>query len=165
MLFFPRFLLYCIFALLLLSSCQTGPDVPYYRGYTFDATIDGVRVLPLKKSQNIPALQGYMRDVRWQMNEPISGYLNVVIAPNSHSGLVGNNVYIEDIQIVPLSRVKIKTYRALSRDNSVLIGGRATVTDVNVMDQQKLPAGEYVIRLKIQGSKNWDRKEIYARVR
>lgn len=148
--------------LLTLNGCNSQPDIPNYRGYTFNAVVDGVPVVALDDKRKVSSLQGYVRDVRWQTSKPISGYVNVVITPNIHSGFVGGNVYVEDIEIFPLSTVKIKTYHALSRDNSVLIGGRASVTAVNVMNQKKLPPGEYVIRLKIHGSKNWDRKEIYT---
>lgn len=159
-----RLYLYLTVLLLTFNSCSSQPKIPNYRGYTFNATVDGVTIIELKDRKRIPALQGYVRDVRWQTSKPISGYVNVVITPNIHSAFVGNNAYIEDIEIVPLGNVKIKTYHALNKDNSVLIGGRASVTAVNVMNQNKLPSGEYVIRLKIHGSKNWDRKEIYTYV-
>jgi len=148
-----------------LNGCSNQPDIPNYRGYNFNAIVDGVAIVEVKDRKKIPALKGYVRDVRWQTSKPISGYINVAISPNKHSGYVGNNAYVEDIEIVLLSNVQIKTYHALSTDNSVRIGGKASVTDVNVMNQKKLPSGEYVIRLKIHGSKNWDRKEIYTYVK
>ena len=157
--------LYTSILLFILNGCSSQPDIPNYRGYTFDALVDGVPVVELKDQKKIPALQGYVRDVRWQTSKPISGYVNVAISPNKHSGFVGNNAYVEDIEIVLLSNAHIKTYSALSTDNSVRINGGAAVTAVNVMNQKKLPTGEYVIRLKIHGSKNWDRKEIYTYVR
>ena len=159
-----RIYFYAVILLFTLNGCSNQPDIPHYRGYNFNAVVDGVSVVALKDKRKISALQGYVRDVRWQTSKPISGYINVAISPNKHSGYVGNNVYVEDIEIVPLSSVQIKTYHALSTDNSVLIGGGASVKAVNVMNQKKLPSGEYVIRLKIHGSKNWDRKEIYTYV-
>ena len=163
--YFSRIYFYAVILLFTLNGCSSQPDVPNYRGYTFNATVDGVAVIELKDQKKIPSLQGYVRDVRWQTKGSISGYVNATILPNAHSAFVGNNVYVEDIEIVPLSHVQIKTYHALSTDNSVRINGGAAVTAVNVMNQKKLPSGEYVIRLKIHGSKNWDRKEIYTQVR
>ena len=151
--------------LFILNGCSNQPDIPNYRGYNFNAVVDGVSVVALKDKRKISALQGYVRDVRWQTTRPISGYVNATITPNVHSAFVGNNAYVEDIEVVPLSSVHIKTYHALSTDNSVRVNGGAAVTAVNVMNQKKLPSGEYVIRLKIHGSKNWDRKEIYTRVK
>ncbi len=157
--------LYTSILLFILNGCSSQPDIPHYRGYTFDALVDGVPVVELKEQKKISSLQDYVRDVRWQTSNPISGYVNTTITPNANSAFLGNNAYVEDIEVVPLSSVHIKTYSALSTDNSVHINGGAAVTAVKIMNQKKLPSGEYVIRLKIHGSKNWDRKEIYTHVR
>lgn len=152
--------------LLILNGCSTQPDIPRYRGYSFDAAVDGVPVVELKDRTKIPALQGYVRDVKWRTVRPIRGYVDVRIMANKHTDFVGYDAYVDEVRIVPLSNnVHIKSYRALDSDSSVRFGGDAAVKEVNVMDQKRLPPGEYVMRLKIKGSNNWDRKEIYTLVR
>ena len=151
-------------SLLLLVGCSK--DVPWYSGYHFDAMINDAHVIELKNSNSIPALQSYSRTVRWQLDKPIDGAFSVTYSGNKNSKeFVGRIVRREAMDIYALQSIDVKTNSQLHSDASVQINGGSAVSQVDVLNKNVLPRGEYVFRLKVHGTNNWDRKEIYVRVK
>jgi len=151
-------------SLLQLVGCSK--DVPLYSGYHFDAKINDANVIELKDSSSIPALAGYVRTVRWQLDKPIDGAFSVTYGKNKNSkDFVGRILRREAMDIIPLQSISVATNSQTQSDASVQINGGAAMSQVDVLNKNVLPAGEYVFRLKIHGTNNWDRKEIYVKVK
>lgn len=150
--------------LLVLSGCQK--EIPNYRGYYFDAMIEDARVIELKDSSKIPALNSYVREVHWQLDRPINGNIGVKYGENKNSkNFIGRITKREAMGIVPLQSTNLSTNPTLKSDSSVRINGGAAVSKVDTLKKNVLPVGDYVLRLKVHGTNNWDRKEIYVQVR
>ena len=150
-----------------MTGCGSQP-VPMYRGYHFDATIGGAHVIRLKDPDRIPALRGYVRDVKWQLDRPIKGHdiAKVLLLENQSTvKSIGMLKRLDDFEVIPLQKVNLNTDSRFFKDNSVQIGGHASVTQSDVLKENYLPPGDYVFRIKVHGSRNWDRKEIYVQVR
>jgi hypothetical protein len=151
-----------------LIGCA-GSKLEMYRGYYFDAKINSVSVVEIKDKSSIAALKGYERDVRWKLDRPINGNmqsLHIVVGDNKHSKeFVGRVLEREAIEISPLQYVEVETEAGLSSDSSVRVNGGASLAKVNILTSKYLPVGNYVFRLKVHGTENWDRKDIYVEVR
>lgn len=161
-------MIFVVSSIVLLSGCQSNqPKMPVlYAGYNFDAMIGDAHVVELKDKSSIPALDGYVRDVNWQLDRPISGKIVAKYRPNKYTKqTIGNLRSIDGIDVIPLTRVHLSSKPAMLSDNSVLISGHAALSQVNVLKSNLLPKGDYVLRLKIRGTHNWDRKEVYVQVR
>lgn len=158
------YLLFLLGTALALSGCNQ--TLPHRQGQYFDATIEDAHVIALKDSARIPALRDYVRDVRWQLDKPISGKFSVSLSENDQSGnFIGQLQGREPMEIISLTGASMETDEVLQRDESVRIGGAASVGVVDQLKENVLPVGDYVFRLKVHGSQNWDRKEIYVQVR
>lgn len=160
--------LYFTFASLVFIGCTntTPKKSPIYAGYGFDAMINDALVVKLKDASKIPALQRYHNHIIWQTNKPIHGSLSSKYRDNNHTNyLIGKIRNQEPLQIIPLQQVKVKTYKSTQTSQDVFIGGNPIMSSVNVLKKNTLPSGEYIFRMKIHGTKNWDRKEIYVRVK
>ncbi len=160
--------IFILSSIVLLSGCQSNqPKMPVlYTGYNFDAMIGKAHVIELKDKSRIPALNGYVRDVYWQLDRPISGKITAKYRPNKYTTqTIGNLRSIDGIDVIPLTRVHLSSKPAMLSDNSVLISGHAALSQVNVLKSNVLPKGDYVLRLKVRGTRNWDRKEVYVQVR
>jgi len=150
--------------LLLFTGCQK--EIPHYRGYYFDAMIEDAHVIELKDQNSIPALRGYVREVHWQLDRPIDGNIGVKFKENKYSKeFIGYILEREAMGIIALEDVNIATNTGIQSDESVRIGGAASVTKVDLLKKNFLPRGDYIFRLKVHGTNNWDRKEIYVQVR
>ena len=157
---------------LLFIGCQKNTNIknqnniPLYSGYYFDAMINDSNVIELKNSSNISTLKSYVRTVRWQLDKPISGEFSVKYSKNKNTRyFIGNILRREAIDIISLQNISVKTNSQLQSDSSVQINGAASIGQVDVLNKNILPSGEYIFRLKIHGTKNWDRKEIYVKVK
>ena len=147
-----------------LNGCQQ--DVPMYEGYAFDAMIEDAHVVELKDPQKIPVLRSYVRDVHWKLDRPIDGHMHVRYEENKNSKrLIGRLVNREPMEIIPLQSVHLRTDTGIQSDSSVQINGAASLSKVDVLRKNFLPKGDYIFRLKVHGTDNWDRKEIYVQVR
>jgi len=162
--------LIALYTSIFLFSCSSSnvSDLPMRSGFYFDATVNNTKVIRIKNKQSIKSLQAYSRvsSVIWQLENPISGNLSIKISDNKRSkefvGALTNNL---QTQVVPLQPVELDTTAQLHKNNSVRVNGSAVITQKNMLNKNKLPVGEYVFRLKVTGTDNWDRKEVYVRVK
>ena len=149
---------------MLVGGCQK--DVPMYQGYAFNAMIENAHVVELKDPKKIPILQSYVRDVHWKLDRPIDGHMHVHYGENKNSKeLIGTLLNREPMGIVPLQSVDLRTDAGIQSDSSVQINGASSLSKVDVLRKNILPKGDYIFRLKVHGTHNWDRKEIYVQVR
>jgi hypothetical protein len=134
------------------------------QGYCFDATINGQPVIPLQSRALLTPYQErshYVSDTAWQLARPVSGPIDVQAAVNDrgHEWL-GPRGTIE-ISVVPLGDYQLTSTPKLSKRQDVRIGGDAAVVVEQVLDDDKLPSGRYLFRIKASGE-NWDRKTVFV---
>lgn len=145
-----------------------------YDGDCFDVKINGVDVIPLSSErltepyQKIPdpGVASDARDAKWQVREPVNSKIDVLFAVNSENGKawIGDNPAM-NIIVIPLDNQVIKGDYALSRADNVRVEGKAPVTLTKVMKNNELPPGNYLFKVRIRGSNNWDRKTIFVMVK
>ena len=106
----------------------------------------------------------YVDDTLYEIIEPISGELEVdgfiVKGAEKWYGQPGSL----SVQVVPLQAVEIASSEQLVSNSSVRIGGQAAVSKANVMKDNILPPGRYLLRVKLTGSGNWDRQTLFLTV-
>lgn len=152
---------------LLQSACSTSPPSgkpSYYRGHFFDAEVSGQKVIAIQDKAAKSDLKKYMRfsNVRWQLAGKAKNPLNVKPIGNQWTAELLGGLRGREVSIVPLQGQKNKTTTELYRSAGVSINGASSVSSREYLMNNQLPPGAYVIRYKVIGSKNWDRKEIYA---
>lgn len=136
------------------------------QGYCFDATINGQPVIPLETSDRLARYRSashYVSDVAWKLPKPISDEVEVRVATNQQGrDWMGPPMTVE-VSVVPLGDYDLTSTPRLSKENDVLIGGRAAVTVKHVLDNNRLPPGQYLFRIKARG-RHWDRKTVFVMV-
>ncbi len=106
----------------------------------------------------------YVDDARYQVDAPIRGALDVVADTVAGSeGWFGEGREVR-VQIVPLDPVEIATDQNLVRAPTVRIEGKTAVGVANVMRDDTLPPGRYLLRVRIRGAGNWDRQTVFVTV-
>ena len=139
-----------------------------YEGYYFDVQINGFDAVAMKGKDSIHSLQEFPRysSVQWMIDYELSGDLYVEARNNDISykfiGSVGSDNDL-DVTIYPLEGQDLSTREGSITSKDVSINGKHTKSDVDVMTNRHLPAGDYVISVKTHGSDNWDRKFIFVR--
>jgi len=156
--------LFCILLLLGVSSCVLKRPSSY-DGYFFDLKINGLPVIPIENKADKRSLANYVRysSVRWQVADRAQGDLHFEITPNQYTQeKLGDLNEALEIAVVPLEKQQVATSSMLSKSQDVMINGAAAVSMKNYMLSNRLPEGAYVFRVKVRGSKTWDRKEVYV---
>jgi hypothetical protein len=175
----------------LVSACASRPQPPapppsyasYFDqlpcvdriGRCFDASIAGQPVVVIAdkaRHQRISAeaRQGnsQVREVYWEVTEPVDGkrVFEVAVGPNAlgqpHVGAPAGET---ELIIYPLDRQKLASKQDLVTSHNVNINGRAAVAQQNTLTQDNLPPGRYVITIRYEGERNWERKSLYLTVK
>jgi hypothetical protein len=144
-------------------------------GRCFDAAIGGQPVEVIadqtrfsRLRQQISGLNSNVRDVYWEVRNPIGGQAAMRIATRSNDfGLphLGEAAEEADVTIYPLDGQAIASRTEKIADSSVRVNGHAVVTAQEVATSDALPPGRYVFAVKHIGELNWDRKWILLTVR
>ena len=175
----------------LFSACASQPPAPApppsYAGYfdklpcvdrigrCFDATIAGQPVVVIAdkaRHERITAearqSNSQVREVYWEVTEPVDGrrVFEVAVGPNAlgqpHIGAAAGGT---ELMIYPLDGQKLASKPDLVTSRNVNINGRAAVAQQNTLTQDNLPPGRYVITIRYEGERNWERKSVYLRVK
>lgn len=113
-----------------------------------------------------PLLAGYKRykNVRWQIAQPVSaGPFHVSVAQNIYSpGTIDRIDEEAEIEIIPLQELHSETTTQFTRAQDVTINGSQALSIDDYLVENSLPAGVYIFRIKVRGTGNWDRKEVYV---
>lgn len=152
-----------------LSACAT-PNAPHpgdcisRTGHCFDAVINGQPVIPLRSRDSIEpfvTISGYVRDVEWQLAQPISGPVSVQIKPNQAGQEWLGPRSRQQVQVVPLGDYDLASRPVQESRDDVRIGGQAVTTVSHVLESHTLPPGDYLLRITARGN-NWDRKTVFV---
>lgn len=150
------------------SSFKSESVSNYYSGYFFDASISGLSVIPIQNKPSKVKIKKYIRanDVRWQLDGKVVGGLTVNIKENTRSPkTIGAITSKPQVTFIPLDGQKKSSYKALSKSKDVLVEGSGIVSVKSYATDNLLPSGAYIIRIKVRGAHNWDRKEVYIEVK
>ncbi len=144
-------------------------------GRCFDATIGGQPVVVIVDKQRHEKLtanarQGNsdVREVYWEVLEPVDGQhaMDIDVTSNAlgrpHVGEPKGEV---DLTIYPLDDQELASKEEMVARPDVRIGGQAAMTQQNTLTQDDLPPGRYVISIRYAGTRNWERKSVYLRVK
>ncbi|MFK7954809.1 MAG: hypothetical protein AB8B96_01845 [Lysobacterales bacterium] len=166
-----------LITLMTLAVLQGAPSVGFGKtpkcfpraGHCVQVTVNGQQSVRLTKASK-KLLKGYdevsyyVDDTLYEILDPISGELDVVGAivegAEDWYGQPGS----VDVQVVPLQAVEIAAKEELVSNPTVRIGGQAIVSKANVMQDNTLPPGRYLLRVKLRGSGNWDRQTLLLTV-
>jgi hypothetical protein len=173
----------------LLAGCATQPPAPppSYASYSdrlpcvdrigrcFDAAIAGQPVVVIADKQRheritAEAHEGNsdVREVYWEVLEPVDGQhaMDIEVSANAlgrpHVGEPEGDV---DLTIYPLDDQDLDSKQEMVASPDVRINGHAAVRQQNTLTQDDLPPGRYVISIRYAGTRNWERKSVYLRVK
>jgi Protein of unknown function (DUF3617) len=144
-------------------------------GRCFDASIAGMKITPIKDKarqvqmfQEARAKNSKIRPFYWELAQEIDGDKALDVETTSNAlGLphVGEEDKEADVMITPLQDQNLASKQSLSSSSNVNIGGKPAVTVQNTLEQDYLPPGDYVLSIRYNGDKNWDRKEVLIKVK
>jgi hypothetical protein len=119
----------------------------------------------IEKAADSAIVSHDVKETRYELAAPIRGTFAVKadMAKGSDSWF-GPTIRDVDVMILPLQRVQIDTRREQARDETVRLGGAAAVTEQNVLKENRLPPGDYLMFVTLHGPKNWDRQTLFFRV-
>lgn len=135
-------------------------------GRCFDVEIDGQRVEPLDDpalSTELTKKAGY-HAVCWTLPKPTHGDVDIAVKANGLTPRLGELRPGHEVVVTALEGQKVPTHKGIRTDPTVMIGGVPMQTVVDVIDSKALPAGAYVVRVRVLGSNGRDDKSIYVHV-
>lgn len=110
------------------------------------------------------ALELHAEEVRYELTAPVRGALDLQAdwIPGA-AALLGANPEVEAF-VVPLEGQSLDTERQLSADSSVQVGGSAAVRQDDVLKENRLKPGKYLMTVRVRGTGNWDRQLLFFEV-
>jgi hypothetical protein len=105
-----------------------------------------------------------VRDARYELRRPLRGEIDVGAdrVPGSESWF--GAVRRVDASVVPLQKVALETRREAGSAETVRSGGEALATERDVLEENRLPPGRYLMVVTLWGEDNWDRQVLYFEV-
>ncbi len=146
-----------------------GPKCFPREGRCVKVTVNGQPSVELTRAtkkllKKLEEVSHYADDTSYEIPEPIRGALDVDAAmANGSQEWFGETGQLE-VQVIPLQEVEIETREGLVADPSVRVSGQAAVGAAHFLEDDHLPPGQYLLRVKIRGAKNWDRQTLFLTV-
>ena len=106
----------------------------------------------------------YVDDTLYELPKPVHGNLEIRADGVKGSEKWFGQVLDVDASVIPLQQVELETHRQQSAETTVQIGGSDAVVDQNVLEENRLPAGRYLLVVRLKGTDNWDRQVLYFEV-
>ena len=138
-------------------------------GHCVGVTVNGQQSVALTRAtkkllKSLEEVSHYVDDTAYEIPRPIQGELDVAGAMVSGSQPWFGETGQLEVQVIPLQEVEIETRDAVVADPSVRVSGQAVLGKARFMEDNHLPPGRYLLRVKIRGSKNWDRQTVFLTV-
>ncbi|CAA6816342.1 MAG: Unknown protein [uncultured Sulfurovum sp.] len=140
-----------------------------YEGHSFDVYINNEKVVFSESSSKLKSLDRYKgskRSITWKLEKSILGDISINIEAidklKSYIGYLKPNAF--EVALFPLQKVQLNSKKQEEAREDVLVNSSPLLTQINLLENNHLPEGEYVLRVKVRGTENWDRKEIYFKV-
>ncbi len=101
---------------------------------------------------------------RHELATPIRGAFDVKAEQVAgSSGWFGATQSV-DVSILPLQQVAVETHKEVATAEAVSVGGSAALVQQDVLRENKLPAGRYIMTVTLWGAMNWDRQTLFFEV-
>lgn len=105
-----------------------------------------------------------MRQTRYEVPLPIRGPLVVTADRSADSGdWFGEGRSVRTL-VRPLDQVDLKSTRQVATAEGVTVAGSAPLVLQDVLADDRLPPGRYVLIIDLNGHGNWDRMTLYVQV-
>lgn len=143
-------------------------------GRCFDAVVSGMRVEPIADQAKLthykavaenPGLAKDLSDVRWGINQSIPGELSVQTSVNKDGTTWFGVNPKPSVDIIPLNGQQLNARAAIQKADTVKIGGKSVLTATNILTHNVVPPGDYLMRIRLSGPANWDRKIVFITVK
>ena len=146
-----------------------GPKCFPREGHCVNVTVNGQASIELTRAtkkllKNLEEVSHYADDAGYEIPEPIRGALDVDAAMATGSQEWFGETGQLEVQVVPLQEVEIETRAGVVADPSVRVSGKAALGAARFLEDDRLPPGQYLLRVKIRGEKNWDRQTLFLTV-
>jgi len=156
--------LYTMSIIVLLAGCA---KTPWYEGYYFDAKINNAKVVEIEDKDSLGNLKHFYKAsyVHWMVKEKLHGELDVTVSNNHISHEFIGHVPTDDkpeVYIHALDGQNLNSTEKTHHSKDTYINSSAANKTDNVLTDNNLPAGAYVISIKTRGPNNWDRKYVYV---
>jgi hypothetical protein len=143
-------------------------------GRCMAVTINGQKVVKLSKRTkamlaDMQAAVSYvdgddMRQTRYEVPVPIRGPLQVTADRSPDSGdWFGEGRTVRTL-VRPLDQVDLKSRQQIAAAEGVSVAGAAPLVVQDVLADNRLPPGRYVLIIDLNGRGNWDRMTLYLQV-
>ena len=106
----------------------------------------------------------YVDDTLYELQEPVRGDLEIRSDGVKGSEKWFGKVLEVEASVIPLEQVELETHREQSTESTVRIGGNEAVVEKNMLEENRLPPGRYLLVVRLKGSDNWDRQVLYFEV-
>jgi CHAT domain-containing protein/Tfp pilus assembly protein PilF len=140
-----------------------------YDGHTFNVYVNGQKVSFSKevaKTKSFEHYDGSLQSVNWELKKSVSGQLRIQIEAvdnlKSYIGYLDPKAF--EVTLFPLDKVRLNSIKQEEAREDVRVNGAPLLTRINLLKDTTLPKGAYLLRVKVHGKENWDRKEIYLNV-
>ncbi|MET0553368.1 MAG: hypothetical protein ABW221_10045 [Vicinamibacteria bacterium] len=143
-------------------------------GRCMTVTVNGQAVVKLSKRtkamlKDLQAAVSYvdgddMRQTRYEVPLPIRGPLQVSAERSPDSGdWFGEGRTVRTL-VRPLDQVDLKSRQQIAAAEGVSVAGAAPLFVQDVLTDNQLPPGRYVLIIDLNGRGNWDRMTLYVQV-
>jgi hypothetical protein len=143
-------------------------------GRCMAVTVNGQAVVKLSKRtkamlKDLQAAVSYvegddMRQTRYEVPLPIRGPLQVAADRSPDSGdWFGEGRTVRTL-VRPLDQVDLKSRQQIAAAEGVSVAGAAPLVVEDVLTDNQLPPGRYVLIIDLNGRGNWDRMTLYVQV-
>jgi hypothetical protein len=117
-----------------------------------------------KLLRDLKPVSYYVDDTRYELVEPVRGEIEIRADRVEGSAPWFGEVRKVDSAVVPLQEVDLETHREGTTEETVRVGGAATAGERDVLQENRLPPGRYLLVVTVWGQANWDRQVLFFEV-
>lgn len=160
---------------LLLSAAWTAEAGPprcfsaARNGHCISVTLNGQPTMKLTKKtkkalEPLDGLRFSGDETHYETVSPVRGVLEVHAEWVAGAGEYFGGPPVVSLHVRPLEGQSLETRPELSTAPSVRVEGSAAVTRSDVVEDNRLPPGKYLLSVTLTGPRNWDRQTSYFEV-
>ncbi len=168
----PACLLLPLLALSAAMAAEAGPPAcfsPSRNGHCIAVKVNGKATVKLAKNtrkmlEPLGGLRFGGDETRYESVSPVRGALEVHAAWVPGAGEYFGEPPEVSLHVRPIEGQSLETRPELSTAPTVRVEGGAAVTRSEVVQDNRLPPGKYLLSVTLTGPRNWDRQTSYFEV-
>jgi hypothetical protein len=168
----PVHLLLPMLVLSVALPVEAGPPgcfSPARDGHCLSVKVNGEATIKLtKKTRKLLEPLGGLRfgggETHYESASPVQGALEVHAEWVAGAGEYFGQPPEVSLHVRPLEGQSLETHPELSAAPNVRVEGGAAVTRSEVVEDNRLPPGKYLLSVRLMGPRNWDRQISYFEV-